>query len=222
MGKHPLDDFVTESRLEKINKVLDKRSTSLTVVLDRVKNYHNVSAVIRSADAFGIQNVHLVGEYFEYSKGISRGTERWIDLYKYDSPSEAIAELKSQGYSLVVLQPEERTNISSHLDILPVNQLPFENKLALVFGNERLGVAEEFVNAASYGAFISMHGFVDSFNISVACAITLFCSTLSPAEYDRKLELLSDEQKMDIKDKWLKEDVNRSEEILRDIENRGS
>ena len=93
---NPLENFISQNRLAKMNKVLSSRTNSITIVLDRIKNYHNVSAVIRSADAFGINDVHLVGEHFEYTKGISRGAERWIDLFKYESPESAIKFLKKR------------------------------------------------------------------------------------------------------------------------------
>lgn len=219
-NSHPLDTFVSDRRLHRMESVLSNRTKTLTVVLDRIKNYHNVSAVIRSADAFGINDVHLVGEKFEYTKGISRGSERWIDLIRHETPSLAISNLKKEGYSIVVLQPEEITNKDKNLTALPVFQLPFSEKLALVFGNERLGVDKEFTKNAKYGAYIPMFGFVESFNISVACAITLFCSTTGTSEHKRDLLPLTQEQKAQIKDRWLKDDVNNSEKILEEISSR--
>ena len=209
--EHPLEDFISENRLDRFNEVLDNRTDQVTIVLDRIRNYHNVSAVIRSADAFGINSVHLVGGNFEYTKGVSKGTERWIELQKHEDIKSVIQKLEKENYKIVVLQPEEKKEAHPNLKILPVTKLPFNEKLALVFGNEKHSVDKKYIDAATYGAFIPMFGFVDSFNISVACAITLFCSTLKNTEINRTLLNLSKEKKEKIKDSWLKKDVRESE-----------
>ncbi len=211
-----LANFLLPERLEKLESVLNNRTENLTIVLDNIKNYHNISAVIRTADAFGVNKIHLVAGNFEYTSGISLGAEKWLEIEKHKSSESVIKNLKEQGYKLVVMQPESfdaRTPMA-------VNELPFEEKLALVFGNEKNGVAQEFKDSADIFAFIPMYGFVESLNISVACAITVFCSTIPKAKTARRVETFSEEKKTSLKSRWLKQDVKNSDIILKDIERR--
>ncbi len=214
-----LSQFLQPERLARLESVLDSRTSSLTVVLDQVKNSHNISAVLRSADAFGLSRVHLVGESFHYSPSISQGTERWMQLSKHADPEEAIAHLKSEGFKIVVLQPEAHSE-REQKQAFPVSMLPFEEKLALVFGNEGLGVNDKFSNAADIHAFIPMSGFVESLNISVACAICLFSSTITKAAPEQRSAPLSPTDREELKNIWLKTGVRNSDIILKEIETR--
>ncbi len=208
-----LQEFMLPQRLERLESVLEERTRSTVIVLDHVHNFHNISAVIRTADAFGINDIYLVGEDFEYSRGISLGAERWVDLKKYNSAKESSAALIADGYQIVVLQPQNKEGTNT-----PVFELPFSEKLALIFGNEHSGVSKEFIEAANYRAFIPMLGFVESLNISVAAAITMFCSTFSDASATRQVQPLAEDDKDEIKKKWLKNSVRHSEAILRAID----
>jgi tRNA (guanosine-2'-O-)-methyltransferase len=214
----PLEQFVIPERLERLENVLSKRSDKLIVVLDNIKNAHNISAVIRSADAFGLSSVYLVGDTFEYSRGISLGAERWLELKKFPLANDAITALKKEGFKLVMLQPEFDERKNSDKPSLAVSTLPFEEKLALVFGNEMKGVSPEFAEAVDLHAYIPMKGFVESLNISVACAITLFCSTIKESAPTQRTQLLEEKEKLRIKNLWLKKSVRKSDLILKEIE----
>ncbi len=218
---HILSQFLQPERLSRLESVLDARTTALTVVLDHVKNGHNVSAVLRSADAFGVTRVHLVGDRFEFSSSISQGTERWMQLTKHDSAESAIKELHSQGFKIVVLQPQEHSEREGKL-ALAVSELPFEQKLALVFGNEGLGVQKAFLDAADIYAYIPMYGFVESLNISVACAICLFSATIASSAPGLRGARISGEERETLKDAWLKNSVRNCDIILREMETRES
>lgn len=209
-----LEQFFVPPRLKRIDDVLSARCKSPVIILDGVRNAHNVSAVLRSADAFGIQTVYCVGEEYSFSRGISLGTERWLTLHRHVSPQNVIDELRAQNYKFVVLQAEEISK-SQQRESFPVTQLPFHTRLALIFGNEHKGVSPEFSALADFGAHIPMCGFVESLNISVAAAITLFSSTLQPREP------LSDAERMKLKLQWMKEDLRGGDAILRELEARG-
>ena len=216
-----LEEFVVPERRARIEEVLRNRTSALTIVLDHVRNFHNISAVLRSADAFGITRVHLVGPEHEFSSGISLGTERWIQLTKHHAAAEAVAALKSDGFQLVMLQPEgDSRGAGETIPSLPITDLPFEQKLALVFGNETNGVSPEFVQAIDLHAFIPMYGFVESLNVSVACAITLFCSTLGRSQDSRRTPPLGEEEKAMLKQAWLTKTVKNADAILREVSRR--
>lgn len=220
MSDEILSQFLVPERLERLETALTNRTNNLTVVLDRVRNYHNISAVVRSSDAFGLSSVHMVGKYFEYTSGVSLGAEKWLNIKQYASPEEAITQIKTEGYQMVVLQPENFTVPEGKHKPMSVSELPFEQKLALVFGNEKRGVDQIFQNEATYFAYIPMYGFVESLNISVACAITLFCSTIAKSPPTKRTSGLSEVESKELRSSWLKQDVRNSEIVLREIERR--
>ncbi|MCB0322590.1 MAG: RNA methyltransferase [Bdellovibrionales bacterium] len=213
-----LEQFLLPERLERLESVLAARSDTLTVVLDRIRNAHNVSAILRSADAFGLTEVHLVGDTFQHSRGISMGTERWMRLRGHQSPDAAIAALQADGFRIAVLRPEQQSETGPKP--LPVTALPFQEKLALVFGNELRGVDDRFTDAADIHAFIPMRGFVESLNVSVACAICLFCSTIAPTSPARRTPTLSEDKRRLLRDDWLRAGVRHADVILTELKAR--
>lgn len=161
-----LSPVVTDARRKRIQEVVAGRTDDVVLVLDQITDPHNASAVLRSADAFGIQTVHvIVGDLgFRASEGVSKGTHRWLDVIRYESPAACAGHLSEAGYRLYVA-----TMGSS---VAPAD-LPRDEKLALVFGNEHRGVSDEMAELC-HGTFsIPMRGFVESLNVSVAAAITI-------------------------------------------------
>ncbi|MDH3654204.1 MAG: RNA methyltransferase [Myxococcales bacterium] len=181
-----LSQVVTAERLQRISDVVRARTDDLVLVLDRISDPHNSSAVLRSADAFGLQTVHvIVGEHgFKASRGISKGTQRWLDVIRYQSAEACARRLKRDGYSIYVAATRGDTQLED---------LRAMERLAVVFGNEHRGVSQE-MQALADGTFsIPMRGFVESLNISVAAAIAM--QTLArdgrrglPAARKRELE----------------------------------
>lgn len=161
-----LRGVVTPERLQRIQEVVEGRTDDLVIVLDRVADPHNSSAVLRSADAFGVQCVHaIVGSHgFRASRGVSKGAQRWLDVSRYETAKACARRLKSDGYAIYVAAMDGETT---------PEELHEEHRLAVVFGNEHRGVSPE-MRALADGTFtIPMRGFVESLNISVAAAITL-------------------------------------------------
>ena len=209
-----LQEFVLPERLERMNQVLAQRSSSLTIVLDRIHHEHNISAVLRSADAFGVSSVQIIGGSFRPSSGVALGAERWLEIRRFENAAESIAALKQDRFEIVTLQPFEKS--FGCLQPVPIFNLPFDRKLALVFGNEVDGVDAQFLEHAQHGAYIPMFGFVESLNISVAAAICLFCSTLpSETAATRRFQGLSQEKQQELRGRWLQRDVRGAELILK-------
>ncbi len=217
-----LEQFMGPERIARFEGVLAQRTNTLTVVLDGVHNDHNISAVIRSADAFGLTKIHLVGDKFSYRPGVTLGTERWLDIEPHESGAAALERLRADGFTIAVTAPAEdpRRPKDSRVQVLPVYQLPFEKKLAVVFGNERTGVSKELMDAAEIHAYIPMIGFVESLNISVACAITLYSSLLGRVEAERKVPKLSEDERESLRAEWLVTGMRRADLILREFERR--
>jgi tRNA (guanosine-2'-O-)-methyltransferase len=212
----PLETFFLDSRLETLRTVLNHRSSALTIVLDRVHHPHNIAAVVRSADAFGITDVHVIGTEAELIPAISRGSERWVNLKVHENGKALLSQLRSEGFKLVLIEAKEEGS-----ENVPVYDLPFDQKLALIFGNERDGIAEEIRSEVHSRAQIPMIGFVESLNVSVAVAITLFSSMLSGVRGERRVPLLSESEKESTWVRWLETDLRAGKEIVAELKKRG-
>ena len=212
-----LEQFLQPERIERMDSVLEKRTENLTLVLDRLHHQHNIAAVLRSADAFGIQTIYFSGKRFSHSEGISLGAERWLNVKSYEDEAELITTLKEDGYKLVVLEPKE---YAGDLPCLPVHQLPFQEKLALIFGNEKEGVSAGLKSAAEISSHIEMYGFVESFNISVAAAICLYSARMKIEGESNLLKNIPEERKEVIRNNWLTKDVRAGDKVLEELKKR--
>jgi tRNA (guanosine-2'-O-)-methyltransferase len=164
-----LEQCVGDERRARILEVVERRLQSVTVVLDAPHDPHNGAAVLRSSEAFGVQRVHVVArlEPFVVGRKVTQGAHHWIDVVEHPSIESALAALKGR-YHLVTTHPEGR--------LLP-DELAGIPELALVFGNEHLGIAEALAQAADDSVRIPMRGFVESLNVSVSAAILLHAAT---------------------------------------------
>ncbi|MGC4105998.1 MAG: TrmH family RNA methyltransferase [Thermomicrobiales bacterium] len=161
----------TNRRQQRIQSVLARRQTSLTLVLEDVHDPHNASAVLRSCDAVGILDVHLVYVHQEpprksFGRATSASAAKWIRLHTWTSIEECYAHLHAQGFTILATALDHRSRGLYDVDLA--------QPTALVFGNERSGVSSEAVEHADGTIYIPMQGMVESLNISVACAVTLY------------------------------------------------
>jgi tRNA (guanosine-2'-O-)-methyltransferase len=165
-----LEPLVVEPRRARILEVVDGRVGSVTVLMDAPHDPHNGAAVLRSADAFGVQTVHVVPrlEPFLVAGGVAKGTERWVDVELHESPERAVEALECAGFELVATHPKGEL-VPEDLGALP--------RLALVLGNEHDGISERLAGAARRSVRIPMRGFVESLNMSVSAAILLAAAT---------------------------------------------
>jgi tRNA (guanosine-2'-O-)-methyltransferase len=168
-----LSQFVSPRRLDKFHRVLDRRSRYITVVLEDIYQPHNASAVLRSCDGFGFQDVHIIENRNSYkiNPKVELGTSGWLSITRYRDGDynsiKALEALRSRGYRIVATGPPEKA--STALEDFALSAGP----AALFFGNELDGLTEAVMAAADERLFIPMFGFVESFNLSVACAVTL-------------------------------------------------
>ena len=198
-----LAPLVTERRLERLRGVASGRLTSVAPVLESIADPHNASAILRSADAFGIQEVHVVPgpAGFHASRQISKGAHRWLDLRRHRSATECADQLIAGGYRIYVASME---------GTVTPRELAREPKVAVVFGNEHRGPSPAMRERAHGTYAIPMRGFVESLNVSVAAAITLQALTADrPGELD-------DERQRHLVARWLLATVRDGERIVRD------
>lgn len=202
-----LEDFISEERRDRFISVLEERTKFITVAIEDVYQMHNTSAVIRSCEAFGIQEAHLIEGRFgkRLDKNIAMGAQQWVDVHRYDSCTEAIGHLRGLGYQIVATTP--------HTKGVPLVEFSVDSKIALFFGTEKEGLSDEVLSTADSFLTIPMVGFTESLNISVSAAIILqqLTTKLKESNLPWKLkpgEIL--EKRLD----WTKKSIKSIEEIL--------
>jgi len=202
-----LEGFLTENRKERFLEVLSKRTSFLTVAIEDVYQLHNTSAVVRSCDSFGIQNVHVIEERYEkrLDKNISMGAQQWVDVAQYPSTSECIAALRGQGYRIVATTPHD----SSY----PLDSFDLKQKTALFFGTEWNGLTDEVKEKADDFLHIPMVGFSESLNVSVSVAIILQSLT-SRLRCSNVHWQLTAEEKLAKRLDWTKKSIKNVEQII--------
>ena len=163
------DRFLTEARRAKLRRVLDKRQSDLTLVLNNIHDPHNVSAILRSCDAFGVLGIHLyyTKEKFPALANSSSGSaKKWIDLIRHREAGAMIAALRGQGMQIVGtgFSPAAR----------PLMDWDFTRPTAIILGNEHRGMDPDVKVHVPDELFIPMYGMVQSLNVSVAAATILY------------------------------------------------
>ncbi|MEX1140205.1 MAG: RNA methyltransferase [Bacteroidota bacterium] len=161
--------MATEKRSRRLREVIAKRQPDLTVVMENIHDPHNVSAMLRSCDAAGVMQVQLVytnEEFPDIGKKSSASAGKWIARRKFRSAAECAAALRAEGFTICA------THLGIRSDSL--YKMNLTGRVALVFGNEHRGVSDEFAKLADRNFQIPMFGMIQSLNVSVACAVTLF------------------------------------------------
>ncbi len=209
-----LKKFIVDERKELFEKKIKERTQHLTIVLENIYQGRNISASIRSADCFGIQDVHIIenNNFFNQDTSVSIGSEKWISLFRYNKKKEntkkTINKLKKDGYKIVVTTPHAKKKTLFDVDI--------SQKIALLFGSEGDGCSETALNLADEQIKIPLYGFSESFNISVSVALCLQHLTYKLRNSNLNWKLSTNEKEK-IMIKWLKRSVKSSEKIEREF-----
>ena len=182
-----LENILTDNRKGRFSNVLANRTNHFTVAMEDVFQLHNTSAVMRSCEVFGVQELNVVEEKFGKSidKEIAMGAQKWVDVNRFESISNCIDSLKSKGYQIIATTPHENDCMLEDFDVT--------KKSAFFFGTERDGLSEEVLKNADGFLKIPMVGFTESLNISVSAAITLQNLTNRLRKSDVKWQLSEEE-----------------------------
>ncbi len=177
---------MTPARRDRINKVLGRRQPDLTVITDAIVKERNLAAVIRTCDAVGVPKVHCVvpEEGYRSYRGTSASAHKWVETVHHDSTMAAIAQCQTDGMQVVA------ATLSSQA--VDYRELDYCRPTAVLMGTEVFGVSEEAAEAADAHIVIPMMGMVESFNVSVACAIIL-----AEAQGQRMRQGLYEQSRMD-------------------------
>lgn len=184
------------------------RTRHIAVVLEDIYQSHNASAVLRSCDCFGVQDVHVVESHnpFNPAGDVAVGSSKWVDYYKHATIQDAYRHLHEQGYRIVATLPHENDTMIGDLDIT--------QPTALVFGTELTGLTQEAIAGADAYVKIPMYGFTESFNISVCAALSLFSLTERMRREPSLQWQLTDDQLLDLKLHWAMQAIRDGEKVV--------
>lgn len=209
-----LSGFISNCRIEKFIERIDLRTRFVTIALEDIYQPHNASAVLRSCECFGIQDVHIIENKNKYTVNpdVALGSSKWLTLTRYNQTEnntvECIQKLKTEGYRIIAT--------SSHKNDCNIEQLQLNNKIALFFGTEMHGLSKDALNYADGFAKIPMFGFTESFNISVSAAVCLYSITTRLRKSNVGWQL-SDIEKSEVMLQWLKNSIKDAEAIEADF-----
>lgn len=205
-----LMEFITPKRKALFEKVLYNRTRHITIVLEDIYQPHNASAVLRTCDLTGIQDVHIIEDknIYDVNPDIALGSSKWLNLIKHNNDKHntllAFNKLKEQGYRIVASTPHKHDQ--------DLENIPLDKKIAIVFGTELNGLSEIAIENADEFLKIPMYGFTESYNISVSAALILF--TLTNRLRNSKINWhLTPEEKIDILLEWSRRSIKRSDVI---------
>ncbi len=203
--------FISPTRWQRFEEVMSHRMKHMCVVLENIYQAHNASAVLRSCDCFGIQNVHFIENLHQYkiSADVAMGSSNWLSIHRYtkeeNNTKQCLTELKQKGYRIIATTPHEND--------CTLDELNVDTPFALVFGTEIDGITKDVYEMADEFVRIPMYGFTESFNISVCAALCMH--TLTEKIRSKKLDIeLSQVEKNDLYIEWFLNSNNTHELII--------
>jgi tRNA (guanosine-2'-O-)-methyltransferase len=209
-----LSGFVTHARKTKFSTIIAQRTRHITVALEDIYQPHNASAVLRTCDCFGIQDVHIIENKNAYSVNpdVALGSSQWLTMHRYSEKEsntiDCIQSLKKKGYKIIATTP--------HNNDCNISDLNINDKICLFFGTEKEGISEDTKKHADGFVKIPMHGFTESFNISVSAAICLY-------ELTKRLRTsainwqLTESEKNELLLSWVRNTIHKVDLIEKDF-----
>ncbi|MBI3133303.1 MAG: RNA methyltransferase [Bacteroidetes bacterium] len=207
-------EHISDHKRNLFDQILENRTRHITVVLENIFQPHNASAVLRSCDCFGVQDIHIIenGNKYETSSGVDMGASKWLTLYKYNQEENntvaALQALKKKGYKIIATTP--------HTNDCMIDTLPVDEPFALVFGTELTGLSELAMQQADGFVRLPMYGFTESYNISVSVALSLYETTARLRKSTTSWHL-SEQEKLDLKLHWVRQVVKHAEKVEKEI-----
>jgi tRNA (guanosine-2'-O-)-methyltransferase len=203
-----LSEFISENKKNKFEEIIRQRTRYITVVLEDIFQPHNASAVLRTCDCFGIQDVHIIENQnkYEINPDVALGSSKWLCLYKYsaaeNNTADCLQQLKNSGYRIIATTPHKKDHTPE--------ELPLDQKIALVFGTELEGLSPKAIEMSDGFVKIPMVGFTESLNISVSAAL-LVRSITERLHQSAISWQLSETESLDIKTAWAKQVVKKAD-----------
>jgi tRNA (guanosine-2'-O-)-methyltransferase len=208
---HYLEGFVNQQRLEMFRKIIAFRTRYITVVLEDIFQPQNASAVMRSCDSFGIQDIHIIENTNRYriNPRVTHGCDKWLTINRYNEHNNntacAIKALKKQKYRIIATTPEKTNKEFFNIDL-------HKGKIAVFIGTELTGLSEHAINNADEKITIPMYGFSESLNLSVSAALILWNMTSKLRDSDINWKLCQKESDVILLE-WLRKSINKCSSI---------
>ncbi len=201
-----LQTYLTERRRQLFRNTLKERTRHFTLVTEDVYQLHNTSAVMRSCDVFGIQDLHVIEERLgkRVDSEIAMGAQKWVDIYRHRSSLECVEELRQKGYQIIATTPHGNSTLLHEFDV--------SKKSAFFFGSEKSGVSDSIMKAADGFLKIPMYGFTESLNISVSAAIILQ-EIVTRMRLEEVPWQLSNEEKQQLELQWTRKTIKSIDKI---------
>lgn len=213
-----LKEHVTEQRWATFERVIQDRTRYITMVLEDIYQPHNASAVMRTCDCFGIQDIHIIENHnsYEVNPEVTLGSTKWLQLERYNQPGNknsvrCAEELRKDGYALVATSP--------HVDGYTSADVPIDRPLAIMMGTEGRGLSNDLLQTADYHLRIPMYGFTESYNLSVSAAMIIHRLSERLRNSDIKWHLSKENESQTLL-AWLKKTIRNSEAIISELEAR--
>ncbi len=206
-----LKNFFSAERAEKFDDIIAQRTKHLCIVTEDIYQSHNASAVVRSCDCFGIQELHVIEscKTYEVNNQIALGAEKWVDVISHkhgeNNTFKTFDYLRKEGYKIVATTP--------HTNDVNLEDLPINSKIALVFGTELSGLSDEAISNADIHVKIPMVGFTESLNISVCAGVAMHYLTNKIKKSNIHWHL-TEEDKIDILVRWAKNTIKSADSII--------
>lgn len=211
-------EYITDNRKQKFEEVLNFRTRYLTVVLEDIFQPHNASAVLRSCDLTGVQDVHIIENNYEYeiNPDVVVGSSKWLNIFKYNEKKnntlDTFDTLRAKQYRIVATTPNQN-------GYTPEN-IPLDKPIALVLGTEKVGLSEIALKNADDFIQIPMFGFTESFNISVSAALLMYIITNRLRGNDSIAWQLSNNEKQELLLEWTRKTIKRVDVLEKEFNNR--
>lgn len=197
-------------RLQEMRRVLGERTHWLSIVLEDIFQPHNSSAVLRTCECFGVQTVHVVEckRKFRISNQVAMGGAKWIDVERHAETAPCLDQLRAQGYRCAAATLRD--------DALPLDQIPLDKPLAVLIGHERKGLSQQAHDAADIWFQLPMHGFTQSYNLSVFSSLCLYELTKRLRDSDLPWRL-TEETRERILTRWLCQDAKATQRFAEEL-----
>lgn len=204
--------FMSDHKIQLFDKIAQERTRHFTFILEDLFHPHNASAVLRTCDCFGIQDIHMIENHHQFvnEKDISLGSAKWLSINHYNdfdsSSPRCFDQLRAQGYTIAALSPH-------HNDVL-IEDYPIEQKTAFVLGAEKNGLSDYSLNNADVYIKVPIYGFTESYNVSVTAAMVMHDAVqrLRKSELDWKL---SEKEQWAVKLAWTLNSIRSSRKLVR-------
>lgn len=208
-----LYELYSENKRDLFDRLVQNRTRHICVMVEDIYQSHNASAVLRSCDCFGVQDVHVVEQHNKFcpNSEVAMGSNKWVDVYKYKQTLDAYDTLRKKGYQIIATTPHENDSMIGDLDI--------SKPTALVFGTELTGLTQQAIDHADGYVKIPMYGFTESFNISVCAALSLFSVTEKMRRQGVQWQMSTEEQ-LTLKLYWSLQVIKDGQQVLGAIRKR--